>query len=52
MVFLAFEESPQIDAANGGSGGIETIAHGDLLTGLLDQFGRYVEGFGLTLHED
>ena len=52
MVFLLFEESPQIDAADGSSGGIKTIAHVDLLADLLDQCGRHVEGFGLAIDQD
>jgi hypothetical protein len=52
LAFLAFEESPQIDTADGGSGGIKTIAHGDLLAYLLDEFGRHIEGFVLALDED
>jgi hypothetical protein len=52
LVFLLFEESPQVDAADGGSGGIKTITHLDLFTDLLDQRGRHVEGFGLAIHQD
>ncbi|HUE04517.1 MAG TPA: hypothetical protein VMR62_33510 [Bryobacteraceae bacterium] len=47
-----FEESPQIDPADGGSGGIKTITHLDLFASLLDQPGRHVEGFGLAIDQD
>src|ERR1035437_2724395 len=51
LIFFLFEESPQIDAADGGSGGIKTVAHLDLLAHLLDQSGRNVEGFWFPLDE-
>jgi hypothetical protein len=34
LVLFLFEESPQIDAADGGSGGIKAMAHGNLLAHL------------------
>jgi hypothetical protein len=45
------EESPQIDGADGGSGGIETVPHSDLLADLLDHSGGDVEDLGLALDE-
>src|SRR5229473_1765232 len=48
---LLFEESPQIDAADGGRGGIKTITHLDLLAHLLDQLGRNVERFRLAVDQ-
>ena len=50
-LFLLFEESAQIDAADSGSGGIKTVAHLDLLAHLGDELGRDVEDFRLTIDE-
>jgi hypothetical protein len=52
LVLLLFEESPQIDTADGGSGGIKTIAHSDLFANLIDQCGRHVEGSGFAIDQD
>jgi hypothetical protein len=49
---FVFEESPQIDAADGGSGGIKTAAHLNLLAHLRDQLGGDMEDLGLTADED
>ena len=51
MLFL-FEESPQIDVADGSSGGIKTVAHGNLLADLLDYSGRNVKDLRLAIDED
>jgi hypothetical protein len=45
------EESPQIDAADGGSGGIKAMAHLNSLTHLGDQLGGDMEDFGLAADE-
>jgi hypothetical protein len=45
------EESAQIDAADGGSGGIEAVTHGDLLADLLDHGGRDVEDLRMAIDE-
>ena len=46
------KESSQIDATDGGGGGIKTAAHLDLLAHLLDQLGGDVEGLWLALDEE
>ena len=51
MLFL-LEESPQIDVADGSSGGIKAVAHGDLVADLLEHTGRNVEDLRFALHKD
>jgi hypothetical protein len=43
------EESSQVDATDGGGGGVKAAPHLDLLSHLLDQLGGDVEGSWLTL---
>lgn len=50
MLFL-FEESPQIDAADGGSGGIKAVTHVDFLADQINQLGGDVESLRLSLNQ-
>ena len=51
LILFLFEESPQIDATDGGSGSVKAVAQLNLLAHLLDQLGRNVEGFRFPLDE-
>ena len=46
-----FEESFQIDAADGGSSGIKATAHFNLLAYLFNQLGRNVESLWLAVNQ-
>jgi len=50
LILFVFEESPQIDTADGGSGGIKAAAHLDLLAHLAPTW-RGCKGHGLALDE-
>jgi hypothetical protein len=46
------EESPQIDVADGSSGGIKAVAQSDLAADLFDHSSRNVKDLRLALDED
>jgi len=52
LVFSLFEESPQIDAADGSNGSIQAAVHVNFLTNLLGQLGRNVKRFGFAIDQN
>jgi hypothetical protein len=49
--FLFCEKPFQVDATDGSCRSLKAAAHLRLVSYLLDQFGRYVESFGLAAHQ-